>query len=418
MSKTSRKLLINSIKNGIITYLREGKINSTILSKKIINPDLDKIQDFDTILRIHFILQDKLIEFISQLNKEIRRLKKRTINNYAISKNFVKGRILWQKTLLERSKRNYRDKSLFICNDPKIDFNIPENIVLKILLTQIYSILIDDLRDYKKSDYNYKWFSKWNEKKDLIQSFFKFYQNNIYLNRIKAIKSRDLSSKDLLKVFQSRHFIYRKAAELLYELKKIENHEFDQDFISDLLNSTLIVPEDNSTLFELFCLFKIIFNLQKKYDMRLNIIGKKRKEFAVFENNKYIVKIFHDSNGSLKFNDKLEELDFTSIEKDSYFERIVNSIRMYGKIYNDLFGIKINKSLYRGRPDIIIEKWEKKSRGNLTLVELYIGEIKYTNKKLTISRGLKELIEYIHFANIIRNIYLTVLNIRKLFLKI
>ena len=54
--------------------------------------------------------------------------------------------------------------------------------------------------------------------------------------------------------------------------------------------------------------------------------------------------------------------------------------------------------LYRGRPDLIIEVWQKE-KSKLNLKKVFIGEIKYTEKLSTFSKGLKELIEYINFAS-------------------
>ena len=95
MTKTSQNILVNGIIDGIFAYFRDGKINSEILAKKIINPELERIRDFDKILKMHFILQDEVVEFIDRLNKNIRRIKKKTKNNLEIRRNNIKGRNLW-----------------------------------------------------------------------------------------------------------------------------------------------------------------------------------------------------------------------------------------------------------------------------------------------------------------------------------
>jgi len=86
MAKTNREFLIREIKNGIITYFKAGKINSEILAELLINPNIAKIRNFSKILRIHFILQEKVVDFIKDLNHNIRQIKKRTINNFLPTK--------------------------------------------------------------------------------------------------------------------------------------------------------------------------------------------------------------------------------------------------------------------------------------------------------------------------------------------
>ncbi|MCK4287259.1 MAG: hypothetical protein KAX18_13700, partial [Candidatus Lokiarchaeota archaeon] len=325
-------------------------------------------------------------------------LKKRTINNFQQTRNKVKGRVLWQQTILLRNSKNYGDNSLYICNNPKIDFNIQENLVLKKLLHVIYSTFKIDLHEFEKDNYGYKWFNKWKSEKKLINKFFKFYQNNVYINKIKDIQNVKIHHRDILKVIYSRNNLYRKAARLLLEFTKLNNLDFEEDYLSNLLSSTLIAPEDTSTLFELYCIFKIVFKIQEDLNMKLNIISKENKEFAIFENNSYIINVFHDSTGSLNFYDNLNDIDLKNIQKYSFLSRLVNSTLSYGSIFNELTGSTSRNSLYRGRPDIVIEFWRKLSGEDKVLEKIYIGEVKYTNKKSTFSKGLKELVEYIHFA--------------------
>lgn len=184
----------------------------------------------------------------------------------------------------------------------------------------------------------------------------------------------------------------------MLEFTNINNLDFEEDYISNLLSSTLIVPGDISTLFELYCIFKIVFKIQEDLNMKLNIISKENEEFAIFENDSYIINVFHDSTGSLNFYDNLNDINLNNIQEYSFLSRLVNSILSYGSIFNELTGGTSIKSLYRGRPDIIIEFWRKLPGEDKVLEKIYIGEVKYTNKKSTFSKGLKELVEYIYFA--------------------
>ncbi len=62
-----------------------------------------------------------------------------------------------------------------------------------------------------------------------------------------------------------------------------------------------------------------------------------------------------------------------------------------------LIGRDSNQDLYRGRPDIIVEFYDKTEDGKY-LSKVIIGEVKYTDKDSTFSIGLRELFEYLKFG--------------------
>jgi len=397
MSKTSIEDLIEGVKNGIFTYFRAGQLNPKILAKKLINPEIGKIEDFEKILRIHFLLQDHIVEFITNLNKNIRKIKKRAQNRFLLKRDQIKGRVLWQRTVLLRNTKFYGDNSIFICNDPQMNFNIIENIILKKILSIIYTIFKKDLIEFEASNYKYDWFKKWKGKTNNIRQFLVFYKKNIYLKKIKTVELQDITDKQIFKVMKSRSKLYREAANILCEYKKIISNSFDKHFLSKLLNSTLIAPSDISTLYELYCIFKIVFKIQENLDMKLNLISKINREFAIFENNNYYIYIYHDSTGSFNFYEKIPELNRDEI-KNQYLRRLVISRKEHLRIIQNIMKSKPKPHLYSGRPDIIIEMWRKKPDRAKILERIYIGEIKYTISKNYFSQGLKELIEYIQFA--------------------
>ena len=398
MTKTSQTILVNGIIDGIFTYFRDGKINSEILAKKLINPELERIKDFDKILKMHFILQDKVVEFIDRLNKNIRRIKKKTKNNLEIRRNNIKGRVLWNRTILAKNSKFFGGNTIFYCNNVFMNFNTPENIVLKKFLYIVYSTFLNDLKEFNVGNYNYEWFNRWKGQRDLINEFLNFYQNNIYLKKINV--NQNITNRNITKVIQSRNLLYKTAAELLIELEQINNHQFTKNYISNLLTSTLIVPNKISTLFELYCIFKIIFKIQEDLDIKLNIIGKNNKELVFFENEDYVIKIFHDSTGSLNFNETLKEVNHFYAQKIPFLTRFISSRMKYYRILKKILNKKPDFYLYRGRPDIIIEVWKKVSEKRKILEKIYIGEVKYTDKEETFSKGLKELMEYLYFAKL------------------
>lgn len=398
MTKTSRQKLIEQISDGIFAYFREGEVNSKILAKKIIDPNLEKIRDFEQLIRIHFLIQDRVVNFIKDLNQNIRNLRKKIQNILDLRRNKIKGQVRWHRTYLIRNSRFYNDKSVFICNNPLMNFNTDENLILKSVLLNVYNIFKNDLKDYEHDNFKYRWFDKWKEDKDLIHEFFKLYEKNIYINKIDNSMIKNITNKTILNVLNSRNTLYTKAAELLNEYIKILKKDYDKKLLTDLLKSTLIIPHENSTLFELFCLFKVVFKIQEFIDIRLNIISKENREFAIFENDTNLIKIFHDATGSLNFYEPLVELDPKDYKSVNYLRRLVQSRKEYYRIINNLLKTKPKDYLYSGRPDLVIEIWKKESENLNVLEKIYIGEIKYTDNKRTFSKGMKELIEYLFFA--------------------
>jgi hypothetical protein len=57
------------------------------------------------------------------------------------------------------------------------------------------------------------------------------------------------------------------------------------------------------------------------------------------------------------------------------------------------------QALYSGRPDIVVEVYEKGADTRLPH-RVLLGEIKYTESEQTFARGLRELLEYTRFARI------------------
>lgn len=398
MSKTSVDKLLLGVIDGIFTYFRAGKINSKILAKCLINPELENINDFERLLRIHFILQDEVFEFITELNESIRKIKKRTKSNLILKRGQIKGRIIWQRTILLRYSKYFQDNSIFVCNDPLINFSIPGNLILKEIISVLYSILKDDLGEFEAGNYKYDWFHHWKNQKKTITTFFNFYQKNIYLKKIKTKKNQKIPLREIRKVLCSRNNLYRKAANLLLKYYKIKFKQYDKDFVKKLLKSTLIVPKEPATIFELYCIFKIISRIQKKISIKLNLITKLQKELAIFENNNWLIKIFHNSTGSFNFFEKIEDINENYIAEYPYIQRLILSRKLYYQVFKEISLKEPKKSLYSGRPDIIIECWRKHLLNKKELVLLCIGEIKFTLRKYYFSKGLKELMEYLYYA--------------------
>ena len=119
-----------------------------------------------------------------------------------------------------------------------------------------------------------------------------------------------------------------------------------------------------------------------------------RNIVAEWEDENYTYKLYHDSTGSLAWNENSG--DMNTPEEDGYLYREKKTIDKWQNMIEDLFSNQsVSDVLWGGRPDIIIEKYEQNTE---ELSELFIGEVKYTQRKKYITKGLKELLEYISLA--------------------
>ncbi|MCQ4334873.1 hypothetical protein KM295_15565 [Natronomonas sp. F2-12] len=55
-------------------------------------------------------------------------------------------------------------------------------------------------------------------------------------------------------------------------------------------------------------------------------------------------------------------------------------------------------SLWGGRPDIVLERFEKSADEEWVVEDVFIGEVKYTQDTDYVATGLRELLEYMAFV--------------------
>lgn len=378
--KTSKKELLSIIESDIVAYLNSGKLS---INEYIRELDLN-IDGLDMLLKIHFLLDERVKKYILNLNSNIHKFNTSIQKQEIINKGKVKGHVLWSKSLQIRNNINPKDKGIFVCNENIKNYNTNENIILKYFLNIIYSLFKnDEINDFFK----YDWFEDCKEVKKIVENI---YLKNIYLSRI-DIKNIVIDQKTLNNVSKSRNKLYSEAAKLIkyyFRIMKLDNAE-----IIKMLRSTFIEVSEDYTLFELFWVLKIIKD--NAIDRKMYILDKKNKKVAEWENNEKIYTIYHNSSGSKEISFKVHVDEIKGI-KNNVVEKQVKIINDTNKIASKLFdGQNINKQmLFDGRPDIIIEIREKERK---KLLKVIVCEIKHTIDKDYSIQGLKELIEYMNY---------------------
>ncbi len=389
MSKTSQKELVESVADDMVSFLKNGEINPDFVENNLEFKGIDRIQDLESILRIHFVLSEEVVEFLKKLPERVRRIKTESKKQSITRKGEIRGRIKWSETVVQQKSQN--DRSIFVCQNPSKNYNVSENLVLKKLLSVIYVVLEKDLE--KPLEKDYRWLKRLREEKDKVVYLKNIYTRNVHVNRIKDPGEYDVNERDISIAENSRKELYKEAARLLIKYRKLMEGDYDEKELEELLNETLILPGEAYTLFELYSVFKYLRKLEKKFEIQPIVSGS--SQVAKFEGDGKKVLVYHDSTGDMSFFEGLKnfEENFEREEVESkYLKRFGESTLKHAGLVKKLLG-KDSNSLYSGRPDILVEYYEGDD-----LDKLAIGEVKYSAGEQTFSKGLKELIQYLYFA--------------------
>lgn len=385
MSKLGRSEIADHVRDNLVTYLRNGTINERQVAQALDITDL-QIENIDRLKRIHFCLSDPVVEFVDKLQGRLRRIKTENQHERTITRGEIRGRIDWEDTIRHRYSDSIGDRSQFICETPYTEYNIPKNLVLKKLLWTVHSTVETDL-----SQIDYDWRTEqWST--ELIHEFIRVFARNVHLNRIQDGEQIQLTPRMLNQTRSSRQTLYTRAYELYDRYERLLTNDDDPD-IRKLLRDTLVIPERLPRLFELFCLFKVLEKLDSN-GFRYGVIEPGAERFAQMDTDTQHVDVYHDRVGSLSFYVPLDEIEEVS---GGYFERYRHTLERHNRLVDQFLDIESRTSLYSGRPDIIIEVYDTTTTSEI-LTDVVLGEIKYTSNEGTFSKGLKELIEYMEFA--------------------
>lgn len=345
----------------------------------------ERFEDFDRLVRMHFILRSNVIDFVERLPERLRGVKTQTRNVSARSRGRVDGRIDWHATTRERTRSAPSDPTLFVCQHRSEDYDIPENLVLKALLSVIYRAL-DECAPF--FDREYDWVTdRWLEGSNLADSMRDIFERNVHVSRIRDPSSYEPTDRMLERANTSRQPIYREAAELLREYRSVIHGH--REAIGRLLRDTTITPDDDETLFELFVLFRFVETVESLSDddFRLKPIESGTQKIAQLVDGEREVALYHDSSGEkgLSFRPDVPE------KRDSELTRTEFVNRAALEVANGYFKDQ-NFRTVTGRPDVILLEVKTGEER-----QYLIAEVKNSTRTETIRRGIRETIEYLAF---------------------
>ena len=407
MAKASPEELLEAVAGDFHTYLRRGVRFEQVIGSA--HADLN-VDDIETLLRVHFVLTESddngrvgVVDFMRQLEDRVRRLKTSTAPQSREYRGKVRGRIDWQQTVKSRAREGRLDEPVFVCTEPEEHYNIDENLVLKRLLTVIHEIVTEDLAHAIENPSGYAWLSSWTSplgdldrrSKSAVDVLQRVYERNVYLQRVE-VGPESVTERTIESVKRSRSAFYREAAQLLDRYRQLMQHELDADEAREILNHTLIAPEKTETLFELYWIFRILdafdaaqYRVLADWRENPSIVAQWQQDDSRFV-------LSHDSTGqALTFS---ESIDSETIEPDGYLYRLNEVLGRWQSLSEELLGRGGNNSLWGGRPDIVLERFEEDDDGEWVVEDVFIGEVKYTQDVGYVATGLRELLEYMAFV--------------------
>lgn len=395
MAKTDPDELSRLVTSELTTYLGAGELNANRLAESIDYSGL-RITDLDQLKQLHFALYSEVVDYVDRLQERLRRVKIEHRRQQESTHGEVRGPIKWQETLRKRPKTG--DPALFVISNPEIELDIPENRVVKKLVSTIAEPLTKDIEGTDQD-----WRDMWQDT-DIVE-LQRTLEHNVYLDQLPDAREIQVTDRDLSKARRSRHRLYSKGAELYRLYDDLLNDRYQRDEVQSLLRETIVTPSKDPDLFELFCLFAEIHRLKEEYpELELKRIEPGMDEIASLNGKDRKISIYYDQGGPLKFFEDLPTSDELKREwrVPKAIVRHQSALEQHESLVESFLKEGKNHSYYQGRPDLVITEYAKQG-GHIYLDRVSLGEVKYSRSTSTFSSGLRELLEYIYIAREKRN---------------
>lgn len=385
-----RSDILEQLTQDVLAYVMRGGFPESEVAHSIKPEGLDeRFAEYETLLDLHFVLKDDVVAFVRNLDARLRSVRTETERVSRTRRGTVDGRIDWAATTKRRYSGNPSDRSLFVCENRSEDYDIPENVVLKRLLSVVYATL-ETAEKYLNGDY--EWVREtWKGDSQLIENLRRVMERNVHVRRIRDPETYEPTERMLTAAESSRQEVYREAAALLRTRNRI--FDGDGDEIRSLLDETAVTPDDENTLFELFVLFRFVAALERLEDgqVQFETISSGRQEVARLNGDREIV-LYHDNSAADRDLSFLAEPE-ADAEVASRTER-VQQVAL--DVANDYFQDRQFRS-HTGRPDVIVLEIRDETADER---EYLVAEVKNSTRTDTVRRGIKETLEYLAFLRV------------------
>ena len=382
-----RDELVAGLSQDILTYVMHGSFPEDHVAAELKPNGLDeRFDDFESLVRLHFILKPAVVDFVEALPKRLRNIKTGTETTTTVSRGSISGRIDWPSTVKQRYSTNPHNRALFVCDDRSESYEIAENIVLKRLLSVIYKTL-DDCEAYLRADY--EWVTdRWRENLELVDVMRRTFERNVHVKRIRDPETYEPTDRMLQRAETARTPLYTNAAALLRSYR--DSLDADREAMTELLEQTAITPDDEETLLELYVLFRFVAAIEslREDSFTLSTIVSDSQAIARMDDGDAEITLYHDNSArkrGLSFVPENFEKDKDDLTRSEMVQRETREV-LSTYFENDEF------RRTTGRPDVIVLEVDADDRQ-----EYLITEIKNSTNPQTIRSGIKETLEYLAF---------------------
>ncbi|MDR9432062.1 MAG: hypothetical protein RI568_15380, partial [Natronomonas sp.] len=382
-----RDELVAGLSQDILTYVMHGSFPEDHVAAELKPNGLDeRFDDFESLVRLHFILKPAIVDFVEALPKRLRNIKTGTETTTTVSRGSISGRIDWPSTVKQRYSTNPHNRALFVCDDRSESYEIAENIVLKRLLSVIYKTL-DDCEAYLRADY--EWVTdRWRENLELVDVMRRTFERNVHVKRIRDPETYEPTDRMLQRAETARTPLYTDAAALLRSYR--DSLDADREAMTELLEQTAITPDDEETLLELYVLFRFVAAIEslREDSFTLSTIVSDSQAIARMDDGDAEITLYHDNSArkrGLSFVPENFEKDKDDLTRSEMVQRETREV-LSTYFENDEF------RRTTGRPDVIVLEVDADDRQ-----EYLITEIKNSTNPQTIRSGIKETLEYLAF---------------------
>ena len=367
-----RDELIESLTSDVLAYVMGGSFPDRHFAQEIKPEGLDeRFDEFEKLVRLHFLLQPDVVDFVERLPETLRSIKTQTKNVSRISRGTVDGRIDWGATVQERYSRNPGNNALFVCEHRSESYDT-----------------LSECAVYFERDY--EWVTeRWKDNSELVEQMQRIFERNVHVRRIRSPEDYEPTERMLQRAAESRQDVYRTAASLLRDYRAMM--EGDPDAMKQLLSQTAITPDDDETLFELFVLFRYISVIEELStdEFTLRTIESGSQEVARLSNaDGESIVLYHDNSAKdrgISFVSDIGDKERAELSRTETIHR--EAYRTANAYFDDS-----EFTTATGRPDVIVLEIDRAER-----TEYLITEVKHSTRPETIRSGIKETLEYLAF---------------------
>lgn len=417
--KTGPETLLRDVASLFNTYVAKGVRVDSFVEKA--NPSLN-VDGLDELLELYFVLTKGeicgtreeplpgVLSFLDELPERMRRLKTTSGRHVRISQDAIRGPINWPETVTARARRPGATDQVFAYEEPEKQFDLPENRVLKRLLTVIDDIVERRIHGVIDSQTDYSWAAPWLGEENTRRVLREMLETNSYLDRVSNC-DEPLPYRDIDDVIGSRSSLYRDAAALLSYHRRLQRRETYPDDARRLLKQFFLRPgsesstigsEGTEVLFEFYWGFKLLEGVPSP---RLELVRDSARVGTVARWNggegRYT--LYHDtaSPGDLRF--EASETDtvppLTETSRTDFFTQRRRYVRSIDRFYDNSFPDDDHRSpdreALRRRPDLVVVRREE---NNDEVTDVFVGEVKYSRNERTVRKGVEQILETVSIA--------------------